>query len=184
MLHAVSTPYLSMCPDPAVEWVSKQVGTSELDVGESPLSTDVLLRGEHLDRSLAQTRAVEPEFETAMRWSNGQSPFEAPLKYHEISGPDGDSQQHTSTAVSIAYLGFWTGQRSSPGYVPISWQILSRPVISHGMLCATLSTQWVVGPRCLKPLVPRPSRGRGPSHGDIIKTLSPFTQTCCARVLI
>ena len=75
MLHEVSTAYLSMCPPSAVEWVSKQVGTSELDVSESPLSTDVLVRGEHLERGGEQTRATEPEFETAMRWSNGQSPF-------------------------------------------------------------------------------------------------------------
>ena len=93
-----------MCPVPAVEWVSKQVGTSEIDVGESPLSTDVLVRGEHLDRSFERTRAPEPEFETAMRWGNGQNPSEIPRNVVK----DADTSQHTSTAVSIVYSAFWT----------------------------------------------------------------------------
>ena len=76
--------------------------TSEIDVGESPLSTDVLVRGEHLDKSFERTRVPEPEFETAMRWSNGQSPSEI---YLDVI-TDADTSQHTSIAASTVYLEF------------------------------------------------------------------------------
>ncbi|KAH7137415.1 fungal-specific transcription factor domain-containing protein [Dactylonectria estremocensis] len=60
--------YLSLSSVPAVEWVSRQVGTFELD-SSTPLSTDVIVRTERLGQSLEQTRAPEPGLETALRWT-------------------------------------------------------------------------------------------------------------------
>ncbi|KFY05946.1 hypothetical protein V491_08938, partial [Pseudogymnoascus sp. VKM F-3775] len=85
------TPYLAMCSVAAVEWVAKQVDSSERDVGESPLSTDVILRGEYLNRPSKHVRAAEPEFETAMRWTNGRNPFDNPIKFHETPESDCDT---------------------------------------------------------------------------------------------
>ncbi|OOQ86995.1 hypothetical protein PEBR_18902 [Penicillium brasilianum] len=62
--------YLSLCPVPAVEWVSSQINTPELTAGSTPLSTDVIIRGEPLEQSLERTRAPEPNSETAFQWAD------------------------------------------------------------------------------------------------------------------
>ncbi|EXJ76280.1 uncharacterized protein A1O5_00788 [Cladophialophora psammophila CBS 110553] len=60
--------YLSICSEPAVDWVSQHIGAPDFRALARRLTTDVT-RSEKLERTVQSERAPEPDFQTAWKWT-------------------------------------------------------------------------------------------------------------------
>ena len=69
--------YLSICSDPAAEWVSKQIGPSGFSNSASTLATEVC-RGLKIQAPTHQTRVPEPPLDCARRYAAGAIPCRCP----------------------------------------------------------------------------------------------------------
>lgn len=62
--------YLSICSDPAAEWVSKQIGPSAFTNSANSLASEVC-RGLKMQTSMHQTRVPEPTLDCARKYVAG-----------------------------------------------------------------------------------------------------------------
>ncbi|OQU99364.1 Fungal specific transcription factor domain-containing protein [Cladophialophora immunda] len=60
--------YLSICSEPAVDWVSHHIGASNFRTLALRLTTDVM-RSEKLERTVQSERTPEPDSQTAWKWT-------------------------------------------------------------------------------------------------------------------
>jgi hypothetical protein len=63
--------YLSICSEPAVDWVSRHIGVPDFRTLARRLTTDVM-RSEKLERTVQSERAPEPDMRTAWKWTAGR----------------------------------------------------------------------------------------------------------------
>lgn len=63
--------YLSICSEPATDWVSRHIGLSDFSDIARRLTVDVM-RNEKLEQAVHPERAPDPSFETAWKWTTGK----------------------------------------------------------------------------------------------------------------
>ncbi|OAG35273.1 hypothetical protein AYO21_10544 [Fonsecaea monophora] len=66
-VHGPSS-YLSICSEPAVDWVSHHIGAPDFRTLALRLTADVM-RSEKLERAVQSERTPEPDFQTAWKWT-------------------------------------------------------------------------------------------------------------------
>ncbi|OAL34609.1 hypothetical protein AYO20_06026 [Fonsecaea nubica] len=66
-VHGPSS-YLSICSEPAVDWVSHHIGAPDFRTLALRLTADVM-RSEKLERAVQSERTPEPDFQTARKWT-------------------------------------------------------------------------------------------------------------------